>query len=44
MCTHKLPLLALAAVSLAGVAAATRSSEASLQGVWRTAAVTLTGP
>ena len=44
MCTHKLPLLALAAVSLVGLAAATRSSEASIQGVWRTAAVTLTGP
>ena len=44
MCTHKLPVLALAAVSLAGLAAATRSGPASVQGVWRTSEVTLTGP
>jgi len=44
MCTHKLPVLALAAVSLAGLVAATRSGPASVQGVWRTSEVTLTGP
>ena len=47
MCTHKLPVLpvlALAAVSLAGIGAATRSRPASIEGVWRTAAVRLGGP
>ena len=44
MCTHKLPVLVLAAVSLAGVAAATRSRPASIQGVWQTTEVRFTGP
>src|SRR5215207_2570770 len=47
MCTHKLPVLpvlALAAVSLAGIAAATRSRPTSIEGVWRTAEVRLGGP
>ena len=47
MCTHKLPVLpvlALAAVSLAGISAATRSRPASIEGVWRTAEVRLGGP
>ena len=44
MCTHKLPVLMLTAVSLAGVAAATRSRPASIQGVWQTTEVRFTGP
>jgi hypothetical protein len=44
MCTHKLPVVVLTAVSLAGLGAATRSRPASIQGVWRTSEVTFTGP
>jgi hypothetical protein len=44
MCTHKLPVLVLAAVSLTALAAATRMRPASIQGVWRTTEVTFTGP
>lgn len=47
MCTHKLPVLpvlALAAVSLVGIGAATRSRPASIEGVWRTVEVRLGGP
>jgi hypothetical protein len=47
MCTHKLPVLpvlALAAVSLVGIGAATRSRPSSIEGVWRTAEVRLGGP
>jgi hypothetical protein len=44
MCTHKLPVVVLTAVSLAGLGAATRSRPASIQGVWRTSEVTFMGP